>query len=147
LITLSISVQMVIGLRAKAPFPNLFVAVTTILDGLIVLVFAFMGMLIVTRQPQNVIGWLMVLPGVLGAIPNENYIRSFSSAPSQPPVLLILALWFTYWNWLMFIIPILFIPVLLPTGRPLSPRWRWLLVAGLALAVYFFLIASFQLRL
>jgi hypothetical protein len=113
---------------------------------MIVLVFAFIGVLIVTRQPQNVIGWLMVLPGVLGTIPNENYIRSFSAAPAQPPVLLTLALWFTYWNWLLAVIPILVIPVLFPTGRPLSPRWRWLIVAGLALAVYFFLIASFQSR-
>jgi hypothetical protein len=146
IIALAITVQLVISLRLKSPFPNLFVPIFTVLDGMIVLAFAFLGVLIVTRLPQNVIGWLLILPGLLGSIPGENYIRSFSSAPSQPTVLLILALWFTYWNWLLVVIPILFIPALFPTGRPLSPRWRWLIVAGLALAAYFFLIASFQLR-
>ena len=146
LIVLSIIIQSVVGLRARAPFPNPFVAVNMLLGGMVVGVFALLGVLIVTRQPQNVIGWLMVLPGLVGIFPSESYIRSFSSAPAQPPLLLTLALWFTYWGWLLLIFPILFIPVLFPTGRPLSRRWRWLIVAGLALSVYFFLIASFQLR-
>ena len=146
LFAVNIIIQSVVTLRAKAPFSNLFVAVNTLLDGIIVGVFVLLGVLIVTRQPKNVIGWLIVLPGLVGLIPNESYIRSFNSAPSQPPVGLILAVWFTYWNWLLLILPILFIPVLFPTGRPLSGRWRWLIVAGLALAVYFFLIASFQSR-
>ncbi len=144
LIAVSIIIQSVIGLRARAPFPNPFVAVNMLLEGMVVGVFALLGVLIVTRQPQNVIGWLMVLPGLVGMIPYGSYIRSFSAAPAQPPLLLTLALWFTYWNWLLLILPILVIPVLFPTGRPLSPRWRWLIVAGLALGVYFFLIASFQ---
>ena len=146
IIALSITVQMVISLRAKAPYPNLFVPINTALDGMIVAVFAFLGVLILTRQPRNVIGWLLILPGLLGAIPNESYIRSFSSAPQQPPVLLILALWFTYWNWLLVVLPVLFIPALFPTGQPLSLRWRWLIIAGVALAAYFFLLASLQSR-
>jgi hypothetical protein len=146
IITLSITVQMVISLRVKAPYANLFVPINTALDGMIVAVFAFLGVLILTRQPRNVIGWLLILPGLLGAIPNENYIRSFSSAPQQPPVLLILALWFTYWNWLLVVLPVLFIPALFPTGQPLSLRWRWLIVAGVALAAYFFLLASLLSR-
>ena len=143
-VTLSGITQVAITLRARAPFQNLFVPIDTVLEGALMVVFAFMGILILTRQPGNLIGWLLFLPALIGSVPSRALYPQLQQGASAAPVLLILALWFSNWNWLMLILPILFIPILFPTGRPLTPRWRWPIVAGLLMAVSFLFIATFQ---
>ena len=107
------------------------------------IVFAILAALILSRQPDNVIGWLVMMPALVGAVPAMSYIRSFASAPVEPPVLLLLALWYYNWSWLLFIFPIFFIPVLFPNGRPVSPRWRWLVIAGLVMCGFLILLDTF----
>jgi hypothetical protein len=108
------------------------------------IVFGFLAALIVSRQPENVIGWLLYLPALSGVLPIDAYIKTFASAPVQPPPQLLLALWFSSWSWLLLIFPIFFIPMLFPTGRPPSPRWRWLIVAGLVMCGILLFIATFN---
>ena len=110
---------------------------------LIPVVFAVLAALILSRQPNNVIGWLLMMPALAGVIPAEVYIRSFSSAPAHPPLLLLLAIWYSGWSWLLLIFPVFFIPVLFPTGKPPSPRWRWLLIAGLSMCGLLIFLATF----
>ncbi len=76
-------------------------------------------------------------------IPVEGYLNQFSTAPAEPGFLLLLALWYAQWSWLLLIFPILFIPVLFPTGRPPSPRWRWVIVAGLGMCAFLLFGATF----
>ena len=111
---------------------------------MLLVLFALLGILIVTRQPQNPIGWMLMLPALIGSFPYEAYLHSFSNPPPQPPVLLILAAWLSQWIWLVLIFPILFIPVLFPTGRPLTPRWRWVINAGLMMAALFLFLTTFS---
>jgi hypothetical protein len=106
-------------------------------------VFAALAALIVSRHPRNAVGWLLFLPA-MGFIFNvEPYIRSFTAAPEQPPFLLLLSLWYATTSWLGLIFPIFFIMVLYPTGRPPSPRWRWLIRAGLGMCAFFVLLVTF----
>lgn len=106
-------------------------------------VFAALAALIVSRQPRNAVGWLLFFPA-MGFIFNvEPYIRSFAAAPEQPPFLLLLSLWYATTSWLGLIFPLFFIMVLFPTGRPPSPRWRWLIRAGLGMCAFFVLLVTF----
>jgi hypothetical protein len=111
---------------------------------LVPLIFALVGALIISRQPRNAIGLLLLIPPLMSVIPVEAYARGFAAAPADPPLLLHLALWFSTWSWLLLIMPILFILVLFPTGRPLTPRWRWLIYWGLAMSAAFVVYAAFE---
>lgn len=104
---------------------------------------SLVGVLIVSRLSRNVIGWLLILPGIAAALPVGVYIAKFTTAPVHPPLLLLLALWFGDWSWLLFIFPVLLIPLLYPTGRLPSKHWRWLLVTAIVMCTFFFLFATF----
>jgi len=114
--------------------------------GFIPVVFAVLGALILSRQPRNVIGWLLMIPAIAFALPAEGYVNSFTSAPPVPPVTLFLALWLNDWDWLLLMFPIFFILLLFPTGQPPSPRWRWLIVFGLSMCIIFILLVTFSQR-
>ena len=108
------------------------------------LVFAIVAALIVSRQPRNTIGWLLMVPVglyVVGA-PLATYIESLAPSSPAPTAPLLLIVWFNTWNWLLLIIPLLYIPLLFPSGRPPTPRWRWVGVAVIVWATLFVLLAT-----
>lgn len=107
-------------------------------------VFAILAALIVSRQPRNAVGWLLFFPAMGFIFNAEPYIRSFAAAPEQPPFLLLLSLWYATTSWLGLIFPLFFIMVLYPTGRPPSPRWRWLIRFGLGMCAFFVLLVTFS---
>ncbi|HEV2091689.1 MAG TPA: hypothetical protein VGR18_00840 [Rubrobacter sp.] len=107
-------------------------------------VFAIVAALIVSRQPRNTIGWLLMAPVGLYVVggPIENYIGYLAPSTPTPTVPLLLMLWFNSWNWLLLIFPLLYIPLLFPNGRPPTPRWRWVSVGAIAWATLFVLLAT-----
>jgi len=113
------------------------------------LVFAIVAALIVSRQRRNTIGWvLMVVVGafVVGT-PLENYTEHVAPSSPAPTAVLLLVVWFSNWNWLLLIIPLLFILLLFPNGRPPTSRWRWVGVAAIVWAALFVLVATLSRRL
>jgi len=111
------------------------------------LTFAFVGALIISHQPRNVIGWLMMLPGISLFVLVDALLRPYLSGllppPESPTPVFLLILWFSNWNWLLLVFPLMFIMVLFPTGRPLTPRWRWLIYFGVGIMVLFILFITF----
>jgi hypothetical protein len=107
-------------------------------------VFAIVAALIVSRQPRNTIGWLLMVPVGLYVVggPQAAYIESLAPSSPAPTVPLLLIAWFSNWNWLLLIIPLLLIPLLFPSGRPPTPRWRWVGVAVIVWATLFVLLAA-----
>lgn len=105
--------------------------------------FAFVGALIISRQPRNAIGLLLLLPGLSMFTLVDAYLRPFilgnTPIPQQPTGFFLAVLWFSNWNWLLLILPLMYIMVLFPTGRPLSRRWGWLIYFGMVLAAAVFL--------
>jgi hypothetical protein len=114
---------------------------------LVPVLFAFVGVLIISRQPRNVIGLLMMLPGVAMTFVVDAYLKPYISGqippPASPSPLFLLILWFSNWNWLLLVFPIMFIMILFPTGRALSPRWNWLTYFGIGIVVMFILLITF----
>jgi hypothetical protein len=122
-------------------------AIFTILFPLVPVLFAFVGALIISRQPRNVIGLVMMLPGLGFTFVVDAYLEPYLNGLLPPPVspapLFLIAVWFSNWNWLLLLFPIMFIMLLFPTGRPLSPRWRWLVYYGIGIMVFLILIGTF----
>ena len=117
--------------------------VSNLIVKFILIPFGFLAALIVSRQPRNAIGWLLFLPATVGILDPEPYIRSFNTAPQHPPFWLYLALFYYGIGWLQLIFPLFFIPMLFPTGKPLSPRWAWLVRFGIGMcAIFIFVMGS-----
>jgi hypothetical protein len=97
--------------------------------------FMVVGALIVAHRPGNAIGWIfsaMALLAFTGQLASEYATYAYVTRPSSLPGA-ILAAWYDSWVWyLVLALALVFTPLLFPTGRLLSPRWRpaaWLAAA------------------
>jgi hypothetical protein len=77
----------------------------------------------------------------------DSYLAPYLSGQIQPPAspsfFFLMVLWFSNWNWFLLVLPVIFIMTLFPTGRPLSPRWNWLVYFGAGIVVVFVLLITF----
>ena len=101
--------------------------------------FAVLGGVVVSRQPRNPVGWLLVLVGfffVCIAAGNELYLQVVLNGGDTSGINAYV-LWVGNFAWLFSIVPVFtFLPLLFPTGRPLTPRWRpvvWFVVVAIAM--------------
>jgi signal transduction histidine kinase len=108
--------------------------------------FPIVGALIATRQPRNAVGWILLGFGCLGAVqvPAALYADHRFQHGQAPLPGDEIAAWLADWvsEPALFGV-VLFLPLLFPTGRPPTPRWRpvvWLaavVLAGTTLARMF----------
>lgn len=110
-----------------------------IMTGAAFLGFPAMGALIASRRPRNPIGWILVAIGVGAAVmvAAMAFTRHELVLHDNRTPVVVFAAWLESWVWYPLLITIpTFLLFLFPTGRPASPRWRWLLwVAGAFMAV------------
>ncbi len=124
----------VVGLVASGrPADDLFI--------LLAIGYPLVGALVASRQPHNAVGWLLLVIGLalaLGALCDTN-IRS-ASAP-----LFALSAWTSQWIWHVWLaVAGIFLPLVFPTGRLISRRWRPVLWFGIAALLTQVLSAAFQ---
>jgi len=108
------------------------------------------GWAIVTRQPRNTIGWLlMLIPilGILGFVVGDYATQALATHPGSLPFGRVAA-WFD--RWLIVAVLAIFIPLFLlfPDGRLPSRRWRpvlWFTIAATVVTVVGFAVTPGRL--
>jgi two-component system, NarL family, sensor kinase len=111
--------------------------VISIIFGLVgFLAFATLGALIVTRAKERRIGWLYCAIGLTVLVDSfsGNYaVVALILAPNTLPAGLAFA-WIQTWSWILPAgLLVIFLPLLYPTGRLLSRRWRPVAVCAIGL--------------
>jgi len=134
------AIQVGITLREATNPPSLFEWTETLgLRLMIPATFSILAALILQRQPDNRVGWLMMVVALATVNPAPLLIEQFYPAPEALTPGLFFLVWLDGWSWIPFIFPIFLIPLHFPTGRPPSPRWSW--VNHLALGMWLFFIS------
>ncbi len=138
-----------IASEASTP-PNSLLA---ILSGasytLMPLALSALGALVISRQPHNTIGWLMLAPAlatVLDAF-STPFVSNVTVPPADPSLVFLVAVWANRISWVLGVFPLLLILLLFPTGCPPSRRWNWLVLAVVSLQMLNLLVVSFGRQL
>lgn len=107
--------------------------------------FAVLAALILSRQPDNPVGWTLMVPPV-GLAAGSVALLSISAvaATNITSFGVWLALWLNGISWIFLIFPIFHLLQIFPTGRPLTRRWRWLTILEIVMVVTFVFLASFS---
>jgi hypothetical protein len=104
-------------------------------DLMLTVVFVGVGAFLSSRRTRNPIGWLLITTGTAFSVMLfvERLGWHFMLADSRVGDGAAAALWMANWAWIPAVIPMFVgIPILFPTGRPLSPRWGRFLALVLA---------------
>ncbi len=135
-----ISIALEARFVGRVGFPDLWVA-------LVVLSYAVIGALIVNTHRSHVIGWMFcgaALSFGFSSFAGQYAIQALVVAPGTLPFGQAMA-WFGFWTDMPGIAVIaLFLPLLFPSGRLPSPRWRpvaYLAAASVILAVVITMLA------
>ena len=91
--------------------------------GLAMLVAPAIGAVIVSRAP-NLVGWLLLVVGIGGTLAIALGSMADAAAPIPGQVW---AAWVGNWIWVFGLGSLVLILQLFPDGKPVSPRWRWLM--------------------
>jgi hypothetical protein len=99
---------------------------SVISESLMLTLFAGIGALVASRRSRNPVGWLLIATGGSFAVflfaerLGWHYLLADRVATSRVADWL----WVANWGWIPAVVPLfVFLPLLFPTGRPLSRRW------------------------
>jgi MFS family permease len=96
-------------------------------------VMAVVGLVVTSKRPRQPIGWLLSsIAFLLVAQAFAQRYARYAYIGGHHLFAAKFAAWFGVWCWMPAFGMLGLLFMLFPTGRTLSPRWRWLAVAGIA---------------
>lgn len=101
--------------------------------------YGLIGALILSHQPRNAIGWIFLWFGLISALDllGEEYFTYSYYIASEPLPADEIAAWLSSWIWVLQAVPMLsFLPLLFPSGRLPSRRWRPVIIAALLVMLW-----------
>jgi hypothetical protein len=105
------------------------------------------GVVIVAHRPGNAVGWIFSAIGLLtatGVLATEYAAYAARTRPDLSPGV-VLAAWYTSWWWFPTLVLVLvFTPLVFPTGRLLSARWRPVAVVAAAVTAVVIALSALQ---
>ena len=114
-------------------------------SGLFAITAGTVGAVVSVRRPDNRVGWLFGAIGLLFAAQafiNEYTIAAILAIPGELPGMPGVA-WLLTWVWVVPVaLALIFLPLVFPTGRLLSPRWRPAVWFGIVATVAFSAVCS-----
>jgi signal transduction histidine kinase len=94
-------------------------------------VWPVVGALVVAARPRNPVGWLMLVPALIG--PYE-VLSVYAAHTDGQGVLGGIAAWVAVWGFAPYFFTLPVLPHVFPDGHVTSPRWRPVLVTVVAIA-------------
>jgi signal transduction histidine kinase len=104
----------------------------TIGDIVLATVWPVVGVLIVRAQPRNPVGWLMLVPALIGPY---QLAGAYAAVSGGEGPLGVLAAWYAVWGFAPYFFTLPVLPHVFPDGRPLSPRWGRVVAVTVGVAV------------
>jgi hypothetical protein len=88
--------------------------------------FVLSGAVLLARRPGNIIGVLLIIPGIVPALAelSSRWLAGLQPPPSEMTPLLWTLLWLASFSWILLVFPIFHLLLVFPSGRLLSARWR-----------------------
>ncbi len=111
-------------------------------EAVVLITVAVTGAVVAARQPRNAVGWILaVIPlslSVLILCSHVYWALVLHDVGSDRSAAIVA--WLASWTWVPALIPtVTLFPLLFPTGRPPSPRWRlvtWMAAATVVLVLF-----------
>jgi hypothetical protein len=119
--------------------------IDSIVNALVLGVWAFGGALLISRQPKNPIGWILCAFGLLWSVEEFVFGYAYYGTISYPGSLVGAQDMIIWYNWSGRVVAAFALSLLVglfPTGKPLSPRWGRLLWFNAAVTVLYVVSAA-----
>ncbi len=141
-VDLTLTIARFVGAPLGTDMPPWAVALFTAM----VASFGVVGAVLVSRQPRNPVSWILWASATTLAlsIASDLAVYLATTGLGTPPWILLMMFFGSFGFVLTIGLVVVFVPMLFPDGRLLSPRWRWVVAVSVVALVIAVLPSMFR---